>query len=128
MPHTAIVLFAHGARDPQWAQPFEQLADALRQRRPEAKVEIAYLELMQPSLANCIAALATAGISDILVVPAFMARGGHLKRDLPTLLDSIRQQHPQLHIQESPALGESPVVQAAMANWICDYAGSSHTS
>ena len=42
-----IVLFAHGSRDPEWAQPFERIAAELRD---EFLVELAYLERMKPTL------------------------------------------------------------------------------
>ena len=32
MRRTGILLFAHGARDPQWALPFEAVATRLRQQ------------------------------------------------------------------------------------------------
>ncbi len=53
----ALVLFAHGARDPRWAEPFQRIQSMLRARRSDAVVELAFLELMQPVLADAIAAL-----------------------------------------------------------------------
>jgi sirohydrochlorin cobaltochelatase len=32
MSRTGILLFAHGARDPNWALPFEAVAERLRAR------------------------------------------------------------------------------------------------
>jgi len=51
-PAHGILLFAHGARDPAWAQPFERARDALRQRA-EAQgttVRLAFLEFMSPDI------------------------------------------------------------------------------
>ena len=39
----AIVLFAHGARDPRWAQPFEAIAARVRAAAPDCRVALAYL-------------------------------------------------------------------------------------
>ena len=50
-----IVLFAHGARDPRWAAPFEAVALRVRAQRPDARVALAYLELMAPTLADAAA-------------------------------------------------------------------------
>ena len=63
MPSTAnaLVLFAHGARDPRWAEPFVRIQTAIRARRPGLAVELAFLELMQPSLTAAISALVSAG-------------------------------------------------------------------
>ncbi|MGE8472690.1 MAG: CbiX/SirB N-terminal domain-containing protein, partial [Paraburkholderia hospita] len=53
-----IVLFAHGARDARWAEPFERLSARLRELRgPSAgPVSLAFLELMTPDLPGAVAA------------------------------------------------------------------------
>ncbi|GAB3242103.1 sirohydrochlorin chelatase [Chitinimonas naiadis] len=116
--NTAIILFAHGARDPQWAEPFQQIARLVAQRQPASRVKLAFLELMAPNLADCVAELARDGCSHILVCPVFMARGAHLRRDLPALIDTLRLEYPQLDFEVTEAIGESPQMQIAMADWI----------
>ena len=49
-PCTGLLLFAHGARDPRWAAPFEAVAAAVRGARPGTPVQLAYLEFMSPTL------------------------------------------------------------------------------
>lgn len=115
----AIILFAHGARDPAWAEPFARLQQRIAARQPDTTVRLAFLELMQPTLAQCVAALVADGVSDIMVVPAFMARGAHLRRDLPLLLDEVRARYPQISFSLTEALGETDVVLDAMADWVC---------
>ena len=39
----SIILFAHGARDPEWARPFERLRASLVARSPSTPVALAYL-------------------------------------------------------------------------------------
>ena len=113
-----IVLFAHGARDPDWANPFREICGKLRSRRPEYPIELAFLESMTPSLEDAIASLAEQGASAITVFPLFMAQGGHLKQDVPKILDAIRQSHPHLPICLETAIGEVPEVLDAIAAWI----------
>ncbi|WP_374539163.1 sirohydrochlorin chelatase [Chitinimonas taiwanensis] len=114
----ALILFAHGARDPQWAEPFHRLAALLQDRQTESRVSLAFLELMTPSLADCVAEQVAAGITQITIVPAFMARGSHLRRDLPLLIEELAARHPQIELQVTAALGEAEPVLAAMADWI----------
>ena len=114
---SAIVLFAHGARDPSWAEPFRRIVARLRNNHPEAHVELAFLELMRPSLADAIAGLATGGFVRVTVVPLFLAQGGHLKEDLPRLLDDIRGHHPSLRIDVTMAIGDSEELTNAIADW-----------
>jgi sirohydrochlorin cobaltochelatase len=114
----AIILFAHGSRDPAWAEPFERLRDSVKALAPGIDVEIAFLEMMHPNLAATVEALVSLGVQSIAVVPAFMAQGGHLKRDLPLLVEQVRQQYPGLTITLQPTLGEAQPVIDAMARHI----------
>jgi sirohydrochlorin cobaltochelatase len=116
-PHSAIILFAHGARDPEWAAPFRRMVARLRAARPDLPVQLAFLELMQPALADAVAGMAADGIKRITLVPLFLAQGGHLKEDLPRLLDDIRRSHPGVTIDVSQAIGDSEVLTAAIADW-----------
>jgi len=119
----AIILFAHGARDPEWALPFERLRAALAALSPATMVELAYLELMQPDLAAAVDALAARGATAISVAPIFMAQGGHLKRDLPRRIDEVRARHPQIRFSLQPAVGEAQAIIDAMAAHIAAQAG-----
>ena len=118
-----IVLFAHGARDPEWARPFERIRDRVRASRPECPIGLAYLEVMTPPLDEAIASLAAEGASSITVFPLFMAQGGHLKHDLPRLLDEIRKSHPNLPIALESAIGEVPEILEAISGWILERVG-----
>jgi sirohydrochlorin cobaltochelatase len=114
----AIILFAHGARDPAWAQPFEKIKGVLEAKRPGTTVELAFLELMQPGLPDAVAKLAGTGHRLITVAPLFMAQGGHLKNDLPKILDALRADHPQTTITLLPAIGDVHPVLEAIADWL----------
>ena len=85
MVKRAIILFAHGARDPQWARPFQQLVTELGELLPGERIVLAFLELMQPSLPDCAAALYADGVRSLRVVPVFLGSGGHLTVDLPMI-------------------------------------------
>lgn len=113
-----LVLFAHGARDPEWARPFEAIRDRVRAQRPEYPIALAYLEMMSPTLEDAIAALAAEGASSITVFPLFMAQGGHLKQDLPRILDAVRATHPNLPIALQTAIGDVPELLDAISAWI----------
>jgi sirohydrochlorin cobaltochelatase len=114
---SSIILFAHGARDPEWAAPFQRIAARLREARPNLPVQLAFLELMQPALADAVAGMAADGITRITLVPLFLAQGGHLKEDLPRLLDDVRRRYPGVTIDVTQAIGDSEVLTATIADW-----------
>jgi len=117
-----IVLFGHGARDPRWAEPFERLAARLRAAAPAASVSLAFLELMTPSLDTAVAAQVAAGCTRITVVPVFFGQGGHVRRDLPQLVDACRAAHPGVEIRCATAVGEDDGVLDAIARYCLDQA------
>jgi len=114
---SALVLFAHGARDPRWAQPFQKLQAIAAQRLPETQVELAFLELMEPRLPVVVTRLVEQGCAQVSVVPVFLGQGGHVLRDLPPMIDELRAAHPQLQLTVADAVGESPAVLEAIATY-----------
>jgi len=110
-----IILFAHGAVDPRWAAPFEAVAERVRALRPGCAVRLSYLERMTPDLPTAGAELAAAGCSAVTVLPLFLGTGGHVRRDLPLLLDALRAAHPQVGWALEPAAGEHALVTEALA-------------
>ena len=112
---SGLILFAHGARDPRWAAPFEAVAERIRGTRPHLDVRLAFLEFMTPDLAAAGAGLAGAGCTRVVVVPMFLGAGGHVRKDLPVRLDELRAAWPAVEFVLQPAIGELPEVIDAMA-------------
>ncbi len=113
----ALILFAHGARNPNWAEPFRKLQARAGQQLPGGRVELAFLELMEPSLPSVVDKLVDEGCSRISVVPVFLGQGGHVLRDLPPMVEELRARHPQLQLKVADAVGESPAVLDAIASY-----------
>ncbi|MFN3610837.1 sirohydrochlorin chelatase [Tepidimonas sp.] len=119
-PEAGLILFAHGARDPAWAGPFERVAAAVRAARPELAVSLAFLEFMAPDLPGAGATLAAAGCREVTVLPLFLGVGGHVRKDLPHLLDALRIQHPAVRWRLAPAIGEDARLVEAIAGIAID--------
>jgi len=120
----AVILFAHGARDPRWAEPVLALAQRLRQALPEAFVQPAFLEFLAPSLSEAVEAALALGHRRVTLVPVFIAVGGHLREDLPRLLAPLRAAYPDVSFEVLPALGESERVREAMAATVLEWIGA----
>jgi sirohydrochlorin cobaltochelatase len=104
----ALVLFAHGARDPRWSASLNALATAIRARTGPTSVRIAFLELQTPTLPEALQAAASEGARHIHIVPVFWAGAGHIENDLPPILDAFRARHPQVAVRALPVLSELP--------------------
>jgi sirohydrochlorin cobaltochelatase len=120
--HSALVLFAHGARDAQWAEPFRALQAAVSSKRPDLAVRLAFLEMMEPTLGDCVARLAQEGCRRITIAPLFLAQGGHLRKDLPRLLKDLQAKHASTDISVLPPIGEVTELLDAIAGWLVESA------
>jgi len=118
MDRRAVILFAHGARDPRWAEPFERLLLRVREKRPQLPVALAFLDYIEPDLRSSAQALAAQGITTIRIVPLFFGRGGHLREDLPEQIAAARAALPQVQFEVSEAAGEAPDVLDALADFV----------
>jgi sirohydrochlorin cobaltochelatase len=110
-----LLLFAHGARDPNWALPFQAVAAQAAAQDPACRVRLAFLEFMAPSLPDAGDRLAADGCVQVDVVPLFLGAGGHVRKDLPALMATLRERHPAVQWRLHPAVGEAPAVVDAMA-------------
>lgn len=82
----ALVLLAHGSRDPAWVAPFERI--------------VAH------------------GARHVRVVPLFLGVGGHVRKDVPALVERARARHPGIEIEVTASLGEADALLDAVAAWI----------
>jgi sirohydrochlorin cobaltochelatase len=113
----AIILFGHGARDIRWREPFDRLAFLWRAQHAGVPVELAFLEMMAPSLEDAVASLSVQGVTQITVVPVFFGQGGHLRNDFPALLEACKARFPKLALSATPAVGEDEVVLQAIIDF-----------
>lgn len=114
-PKRGLILLAHGARDAAWARPFEETAQQVREAAPDWLVRNAYLEFMPPTLVDAGQDLAEAGCTRVDVLPLFLGAGGHVRKDVPLQLSSLIDRHPGVDWRLRPAVGESPLLVAALA-------------
>jgi len=112
--YDAVILLAHGARDPRWMVPFERMAGQVRARVAPCVVELAFMELASPDFAAAVESLRAVAARRVLVVPLFLSGGGHVARDIPELLRPVRERYPEMVFQVSGAVGEEPEVALGM--------------
>lgn len=101
---SAIVLLGHGSRALGASEAMERIAGALRARRSE-RVEVAHMELAEPSLVSVLERLHAEGVREIVLVPYFLHHGIHLREDIPGILGGILGRLPDLEISMAPPLG-----------------------
>lgn len=115
MSDAALILFAHGARDARWAAPFERILEQVARAAPQRTPMLAFLEFMAPSLKDAVEQQIARGHRSIRIVPLFLGPGGHLRSDVPALVEAAQQAHPGVVVELSHAAGEDVDVISALA-------------
>ena len=116
-PTRAIILFAHGSSSPTWREPFDAIAQRVRILAPDARVELAFLEIMSPNVHEVVRQYAEQGIHHIRIVPLFFGVGKHVAEDLQGLVEAVRNEFVEIQIEIAPAVGQSEMVREAMARF-----------
>ncbi|MGW2744886.1 sirohydrochlorin chelatase [Streptomyces sp. NPDC001450] len=78
----ALVLVAHGSRDPRALDTVRALTDRVRELRPALPLHLGHIELNEPLLPDTLAAL---GDTPAVLVPLLLGRGYHVKQDIPEM-------------------------------------------
>lgn len=105
----ALVVVAHGSRDPRALSTVRALLDGVRARRPGLPVHLGHIELNEPLLTDTFAALDARDTADAVLVPLLLARGHHVKRDIPETAAAAR-----VRTRVAAALGPHPLLADAL--------------
>ncbi|WP_405993485.1 sirohydrochlorin chelatase [Streptomyces sp. NBC_00986] len=98
----ALVLVAHGSRDPRALSTVQALADRVRDLRPGLPVHLGHIELNEPRLPDTLTQL---GPAEAVLVPLLLTRGYHVKQDIPELAANA-----QARTRVAPPLGPHPLL------------------
>ena len=102
----ALLIVAHGSRNPNSNRETESLTDAVRKRGHDYEiVEHAYLELAEPAIPTAVADLVEKGVDSITLVPLFLASGNHVERDMPAILEELKKTYPNSRFTMTSHIG-----------------------
>lgn len=111
-----LILLGHGARNPAWAAPFVEVEAAIRRQAPQALISLAFLELLEPSLAEAGQRLVAQGATALTVLPLFLGGAGHVRRDVQPQAQALATEW-GIPVEVLPALGEHAFFQQALTGW-----------
>jgi len=107
---TAVLLIAHGSREPSANQDLVELAGRLASSGRYPIVEACFLESAEPDIPaggdRCVAR----GATRVLLVPYFLSAGVHLGRDLTAARDELSRRHPGTQFRLGAPLGPHPLL------------------
>jgi sirohydrochlorin ferrochelatase len=114
----SIVLIVHGSRLQSSNDEAKQLVDKLAEKL-EAQypiLEIAFLELTRPSIAEAIESCIQQGANEVCVMPYFLCAGHHVMRDIPNEVKPLQAKYPHILFHMTAHVGSSDLI----TNLLCE--------
>lgn len=113
----ALVVVAHGSRDPAALRTVGALLASVRAARPGTRALLGHIELDAPLLADTLAGLPAGG--EVVLVPLLFGRGHHVKHDIPAALAAA----PHLRGTVAAPLGPHPLLAEALYDRLSEALG-----
>ena len=93
MTGTGVMVCGHGSRDDDAVREFQAVARGIRERLPSYDVDSGFLEFARPVIRDGLDALRARGNQRILAVPGMLFAAGHVKNDIPSVLNAYAAEH-----------------------------------
>lgn len=112
----ALLLIAHGTRDPRGATEMAELLERVRERLPGVAVAAGWLEdFAEPDPVTAAGGLLHGGPRTLVVLPLLHFAAGHAKYDVPREVAAVRAAWPGVRVHHGRVLGAHPALVAAAA-------------
>jgi sirohydrochlorin cobaltochelatase len=98
MSKVGVMVCGHGSRDDEAVSEFAAVAAGIARRLPHYPVESGFLEFARPIIREGLDKLRLKGVQRILALPGMLFAAGHVKNDIPSVLNTYQAQHPGLRI------------------------------
>ncbi|MHB8793681.1 MAG: precorrin-8X methylmutase [Thermoleophilia bacterium] len=111
---TGVVVLGHGSRAPGALEVLNWVAEQLAERLM-MPVMAASLQFNKPSLDDSCRELVAAGARRVVVAPYFLFTGNHMMKDIPEILDRLREELPGTEFILADALGADDLMVEVLA-------------
>ncbi|MER5782161.1 sirohydrochlorin chelatase [Streptomyces mobaraensis] len=108
----ALLLVAHGSRDPRHAATVAALRARVAARLPRVRVAAGFLDLRTPDVPTALARLAEDGVRTVVAVPLLLTHAFHASSDIPDVLRTATPR--ELTVRQAPVLGPSRLLLSAL--------------
>ena len=112
---TALLLIAHGSRQPEANEDLHALAEELRATDEYHVVVASFLELAEPSIESAGRECVARGADRVILLPYFLSAGMHVRRDLQAHRDRLSAACPPVEFVLAQPLGRHPLLREIVA-------------
>lgn len=107
---TALLLIAHGSRRAEANAELRQVADEVGRQGRYTLIEVAYLELTEPTIAEGGARCVERGATRVILVPYFLSPGVHVREDLASARAELAERFAGVEFRLAEPLGGHPLL------------------
>jgi sirohydrochlorin ferrochelatase len=112
---TAVLLIAHGSREPSANDDLNALAGRLAAEGEHPIVVACFLELAEPDIPTGAERCVARGATHVLMIPYFLSEGVHLRRDLTAAREELHSRYSGVQFRLGPPLGPHPLLDELVA-------------
>ncbi len=102
---TGIIIVDHGSRRAESNTVLLAATERYIEMGPYTIVEPAHMELAQPDIATAFERCVARGATQVVVFPYFLSPGRHWKQDIPQLVATAAESHPDIVWTVTPPFG-----------------------
>jgi sirohydrochlorin ferrochelatase len=102
---TGVVIIDHGSRRAESNEMLSVFAQLYTEVTERNIVEIAHMEIAEPTLLQAVQKCVGRGAAQIIVAPYFLSNGKHMKVDIPEQISEARARFPSVDIRCADAIG-----------------------
>lgn len=114
---TKLIMLAHGSSNASWSDAFFDMTKNVTVSSEDAA--LAFMELSEPSLHDECRAAAKQGYDHLKVLPLFLAKGRHLKKDVPAMISELIEEL-NVEIELLAPIGENQILRDAILGIVHD--------
>ena len=100
-----VVLVDHGSKKKEANAMLDAFAHIYQRKTGRQLVEVAHMEIAEPSIATAIDKCIERGADDIVVAPYFLSPGRHIQKDIPALVKAAALNNPDVSIKIADPIG-----------------------
>ncbi len=100
----AVVLLGHGSKKEDANNVLKDLAKMMEKENP-CPVYSSFLQFTTPTLEETIEGIIDNGAETVVIVPVFLFPGVHLTKDIPAIVDELKEKYPDRNFYLSGPIG-----------------------
>lgn len=108
-----LLIVGHGSRSNEAQKTFEEVVELVRNRVDKEKytvVEGAHMEICKPNIPEVVEKIVERNVEEIMVVPYFLYKGMHIKKDIPKTIEKLSEQYKRVNFKLGRPIGVEPLL------------------